>query len=295
MASFLQHMVFKDLVMLILLTQVWPNAQQRCIAQSSAQSNVLVLDTAFKMPQLNRTRRIWIYLPPDYQSSSKRYPVMYMHDGQNLFDKATSYAGEWGVDETLNELHKAGDYGAIIVGIDNGASKRMDEYAPWKHERYGGGEGDAYIDFIRNTLKPEIDKRFRTKRDAANTCLCGSSMGGLISAYGVLKYPETFGIAGIFSPSYWFALTSISDCIRQNPNDLKRIRMFHYAGAKEDATMVSNMEKVVGELLSGNVPQAHLKTTINPEGQHSEKYWQNSFREAYAWMFIQASKGKRKQ
>jgi predicted alpha/beta superfamily hydrolase len=75
-----------------------------------------------------------------------------MHDGQNLFDKTTSYAGEWGVDETLNQLHKDGDYGAIVVGIDNGGAKRMDEYSPWKHERYGGGEGDEYIDFIRYTL-----------------------------------------------------------------------------------------------------------------------------------------------
>jgi predicted alpha/beta superfamily hydrolase len=237
------------------------------------------------MPQLNRTRRIWVYLPPDYHSSSKHYPVIYMHDGQNLFDNATSYAGEWGVDETLNQLNKAGDYGAIVVGIDNGAAKRMDEYSPWKHERYGGGEGDAYMDFIKYTLKPEIDKRFRTKKDAANNCLWGSSMGGLISAYGVIKYPETFGVAGVFSPSYWFALPGISDSIRLNKKDLSNLKIVHYAGAKEDATMVANMEKIMNELSEKNIPKDNLKIMVNAEGQHSEKYWQSNFAEAYRWIF----------
>ena len=268
-----------------MLVGLLPFFHEQVFAQSTAQKNVVILDTAFQMPGLNRTRRIWIYLPPDYHNSSKRYPVIYMHDGQNLFDKTTSYAGEWGIDETLNDLHKAGDAGTIVVGIDNGGIKRMDEYSPWKHEKYGGGDGNAYIDFIKNSLKPEIDKRFRTKKDAANTCLWGSSMGGLISAYGVIKYPETFGKAGIFSPSYWIALPSISDSILLNKKDLSKLRVIHYAGEKEDKTLVPNVEKIERAFSQKRIPSTNMKTIINPEGQHSEKYWQSSFAEAYMWMF----------
>lgn len=156
-------------------------------AESTAASNVKILADSFSMPHLNRKRRIWIYLPPDYESSQKKYPVIYMHDGQNLFDNKTSFSGEWGVDETLNQLFEQGDYGAIVVGIDNGGNKRLDEYSPWKNPMYGGGDGDEYIDFIKYSLKPCIDQHFRTQTDPQNTCLWGSSMGGLISAYGVIK------------------------------------------------------------------------------------------------------------
>ena len=92
------------------------------LQNSTAAANVRILSTNFSMPQLNRTRRIWIYLPPQYADTSKRFPVMYMQDGQNLFDRATSFSGEWEVDETLNKLAPAGDKGCIVVGIDNGGA-----------------------------------------------------------------------------------------------------------------------------------------------------------------------------
>ena len=118
----------------------------------TAAANVQILDEDFYMPQLNRNRRIWLYLPPDYNTSNKSYPVLYMHDAQNLFDNNTSFAGEWGVDEALNTLHAQGDYGCIVVGIDNGGQYRLDEYSPWVNANYGGGQGDEYIEFIANTL-----------------------------------------------------------------------------------------------------------------------------------------------
>ncbi len=96
----------------------------------TASANVVLLDDDFGMPQLNRNRKILIYLPPDYAASGKRYPVLYMHDGQNLFDENTSFSGEWEVDESLNELFGNGDDGAIVVGIYN-SSFRLDEYSPW--------------------------------------------------------------------------------------------------------------------------------------------------------------------
>ena len=113
-----------------------------------------------------------------------------MHDGQNLFDNATSYSGEWGIDEYLDSIFTLGKKEVIVVGIDNGLSKRMNEYNPYSFRQYGKGEGDEYVDFLVKNLKPFIDKHYRTLPGKKNTYIAGSSMGGLISLYAVLKYPE---------------------------------------------------------------------------------------------------------
>ena len=121
---------------------------------STASDNVSILKETFYIPQLDRERKIWVYLPPDYETTDKSYPVLYMHDGQNIFDASTSFSGEWSVDETLNDLFDKGDKGVIVIGIENGGVVRTEEYTVWKHPTYGGGKGEAYIDFIVETLKP---------------------------------------------------------------------------------------------------------------------------------------------
>jgi metallo-beta-lactamase class B len=175
-------------------------------------SNVSILDTAFKMPQLNRSRRIWVYLPAPYKNSKKHYPVMYLQDGQNIFDDYTSAYGEWGVDECLDSLFTKGKRPCIVIGIDNGGETRMNEYNPyeftWKDSSTSKTftpEGDQYLSFISHTLKPFIDKHYRTLSSRENTIIAGSSMGGLIAYYALLKYPKVFGKAGIFSPAFWTA------------------------------------------------------------------------------------------
>ena len=171
------------------------------------------MDSAFFIPQLNRYRRIWIYLPADYATSQKHYPVLYMHDGQNLFDEATTaYGNEWGVDEILDSLTAKGKPGCIVVGIDNGGAARMSEYNPYEFTWRGGSttekflpQGNQYCSFLATTLKPFIDKKFRTLPAKENTLIAGSSMGGLISYYAALNYPQVFGKAGVFSPAFWTA------------------------------------------------------------------------------------------
>lgn len=153
------------------------------------------------MPQLDRNRKIWLYLPPDYSTSTKNYPVLYMQDGQNLFDNATSFAGEWQVDETLNSLFAGGDYGAIVVGIENGGGERLNEYSPWNNPSYGGGLGDQYVAFLANTLKPYIDANYRTRPEPQFNALIGSSMGALISTYGATEFPNIFRKVGSLSPA----------------------------------------------------------------------------------------------
>ncbi len=252
---------------------------------STAASNVRVLSNSFNMPQLNRSRRIWLYLPPDYQSTTKRYPVLYMHDGQNLFDAQTSFSGEWGVDETLNNLFNSGDYGAIVVGIDNGGGTRLDEYSPWLNPSYGGGEGAAYIDFIAQTLKPYIDANYRTLTDPENTCLFGSSMGALISTYGAVTYPNVFGKVGSFSPAYWFVLTNLTSYISNTPNGLSGLKVFHLGGQNESATMVTHINSITNGLISKGLLSARSKIQVDADGAHSEWYWKREFGAAYKWLF----------
>jgi predicted alpha/beta superfamily hydrolase len=155
-------------------------------------------------PQRRNRRDILVYLPLSYTQGDKCYPVIYMHDGQNLFDQATSFAGEWQVDETMEALSLKG-YEAIVVGIPNMGHQRLDEYSPFPEPRHSQGQGEPYLDFMLETLKPLIDQQLRTLPDRAHTGIIGSSMGGLISLYAFFRYPEVFGFVGAMSPSLWFA------------------------------------------------------------------------------------------
>lgn len=247
--------------------------------------NVHIIDTAFRIPQLNRTRRIWIYLPPDYTTSTKKYPVLYMQDGQNLFDAATSAYGEWGIDEILDSLAQKGVPGVIVVGIDNGEDKRLNEYNPYDNPKYGPGEGKAYAAFMVKTLKPFIDTHFRTLSDAANTGVAGSSMGGLISFYAWLEYPGVFGKAGIFSPSFWIA-PQIKKDIHLTAAQ-RNGRIYFIAGNAESQTMDADMENIYQDLLQQGMPQNNLKLVVVPGGKHSESYWHQEFGQVYLWLFFQ--------
>ncbi len=258
---------------------------------STAAANVRILSTNFAMPQLNgRTRRIWLYVPPDYTTNTtRRYPVLYMHDGQNLFDRATSFSGEWQVDEALNTLFGQGDRGAIVVGIDNGGTSRLDEYSPWRNTTYNaGGEGAAYTQFLVQTLKPYIDANFRTLTDRDNTAIAGSSMGGLISMYAAMQYPQVYSKVGIFSPAFWFA----PECFTHAQTQGRRqpMRFYFVAGQNESTSMVSDMRRMTNILQSaGYVENQDYKLLAPADGAHSEWFWAREFPAAYQWLFRAAA------
>lgn len=261
----------------------WQNAVTK---PNTIAPNVKLLSDHFYIPQLKKERRIWIYLPPDYEISQKKYPVIYMQDAQNLFNEATSFSGEWGIDETMNQLATSGAAPAIVVGIENGEDARLDEYSPWQNLQYKkGGQGEKYADFIAKTLKPFIDKNFRTYPQPKYNSLIGSSMGGLISLYTGIRYPEKFGKIGIFSPAFWFVSEDLNLFIRKNRKNLKNSRFYFVAGQNESEQMVVDMEKVIASLKSENVPSQHILLKIDADGHHNEKYWQREFRKAYEWLF----------
>jgi predicted alpha/beta superfamily hydrolase len=257
----------------------WADHFPKAAKHSTAGKNVHVIDTAFYIPQLNRHRRVWIYLPESYTTSGKKYPVMYMHDGQNIFDEATAGFGEWGVDEALDTLGpQHGEM--IVVGIDHGGAKRINEYSPYDMEKYGKGEGDLYVDFLVKTLKPFIDKHYRTKKDEEHTFTAGSSMGGLISFYAILKYPKVFGGAGVFSPAFWIT----PQLMKINPSQAKKVKgkIYFYGGGQESETMVQDMMHVFGEMRKYS--KAKMETVIRAEGKHNEPTWRAEFPLFYKWL-----------
>src|SRR5262249_10569905 len=150
-------------------------------------------------------RRFWVYLPPGYHDSSARYPVLYMLDGQNVFDRLTSFVGEWKVDETLERMIPAGEVAPIIVvAIDNGGTARIGEYTPWSDPGDGGGAGAAHLTAIADVLVPHIDATYRTQTGPTHTGIAGSSLGGLMALYATYARPDRFGRNAALSPSIWW-------------------------------------------------------------------------------------------
>lgn len=199
-------------VALSLLLAAPARAQDKPQASTRVDSitgSVQVLQLETKLLPGPRTLRV--YLPPGYQQEQRRrYPVLYLHDGQNVFSGLTSFLpnGEWKADEAAQALIEAGLIEPIlIVAIDNAGARRADEYLPTRATVDGrelGGEADRYGKLLVEELKPYIDATYRTKKDARNTAVGGSSLGGIISLHLGLTYPRVFGKLALLSPSLWW-------------------------------------------------------------------------------------------
>lgn len=259
----------------------WTDEFKQLPPNHTASKNVHLLDSAFEMPQLNKKRRIWIYLPPSYEKSKTKYPVLYMHDGQNLFDEFTGGYGEWKVDEILDKFSADGGRESIVIGIDHGGVDRLKEYNPYD-SKFGEGMGKAYTEFLVNTLKPYIDKHYRTKSDAKNTAIAGSSMGGLISMYAIATYPKIFGSAGIFSPAFWIAKPLADDLKIAVPN-LKTNKIYILGGTLESKTMVDDMNTIY-KLLDHTGKNKNMKLVEKNDGEHKEWFWNREFLDFYKFI-----------
>jgi len=260
------------------------HAQSGSRPASTASARVQRLDSAFALTPLPRQRRVWIYLPPDYAVTHRRYPVLYMHDGESVFDQATATGRqgpvEWQVDETLDATRQP----CIVVAVASDPAHRMQEYNPRE-------EGRAYLTFLVETLKPYIDQHYRTRPGQPYTYLAGSSLGGLITFYAGLYYPQVFGGLGVFSPSFW-AVPGVQDDVRQTarPARHRRQRYYVYAGGQE-ARQAPNGQPVrmaadaqaVATLLRAQ-SGATVQVVINPDGRHGAQAWQQAFPAFYYWL-----------
>lgn len=204
-----------------------------------------------------------------------------MHDGQNLFDTKTAYAGEWNVDETLDSINAQ----VIVIGIEHGGAKRIDELTPFPNAKYGGGKADDYINFIVETLKPKVDATYRTKTNANNTCIMGSSLGGLVSFYAAIKYPTVFGKVGCLSPSFWFNRKELNELMSKTANF--KTKIYFLCGDNEgDADVIPDTEAVEHWVNTKRCECKKLnKKVIIKGGQHNEKLWRESFKKTYLWLF----------
>lgn len=241
------------------------------------------------IPTEQKERTLRILLPDDYETSSKSYPVLYMHDGQNLFEDHTSYSGHsWRIKETLDLL---GIKDLIIVGIDN-SDLRLFEYAPWPCEESVkemtkievGGLGDIYATWVKETVKTFIDQQFRTLTDQQNTMIAGSSMGAYISVYMASKYPLVYGVIGSFSLASWFNETSFLNYINENEIDQKQ-RFFISIGRQESS---DSSRSGFNQIYLNN--SKNLKTCLENKGirdilyietndKHHELAWRKLFKD----------------
>ena len=244
-----------------------------------------IISNEVEPPPLGRERRIAVMLPHNYDETRKRYPVVYLQDGQNLFEHRSPF-GNWHVGQRMAKLAEQGMGDLIIVAIDHADSDRTREFSPPEVTKFGASYGRQYARFMAEELKPYVDQNFRTRPDRQNTAIGGSSMGGLISIYSGLIYPEVYGKMMIFSPSLWLTPKIYFQAIDFfNPFYTK---IYLYAGGKESKTMIPNIERLKEALERKglNSSKIEFKFSIDPEGVHDENRWGEEFPTAIKWLFF---------
>jgi predicted alpha/beta superfamily hydrolase len=233
-------------------------------------------------PQLGNHRDLLVYLPSAYAKSVKPFPVIYMHDGQNLFNPTTSFAGEWGVDVALAKAARRGRRG-IVVGIPNAGTDRIREYTPFADDHVGGGLGDAYLDFLLETVKPIIDAKYRTRPEREQTGIAGSSLGGLISLYGFFREPSRFGFAGVLSPALWVGNGEIFRIVEAAPYVRGRIHLD--IGTREGTRALSDARRMRDLLIrKGYRLGKDLSWIEERGGMHNEDAWGRRLRKALPFL-----------
>ncbi|MCA9188344.1 MAG: hypothetical protein KDA99_22105, partial [Planctomycetales bacterium] len=218
-------------------------------------------------------RRCWVYLPPDYFESTASYPVLYMHDGQNLFDQATSFAGEWQVDEACELLIGNREIEPIIVvGVENSAA-RCDEYTPWADNSFGcGGGGDTYLQAIRDVLIPEVNQRYRTQTGHTKTYMAGSSLGGLITVYAGYEYDEVWGRIAGMSPSYWWANREMLNHAAAASKPATLSHFYQDMGTAESG--ITNLRAMRDIAIGQGFMEGNDFLSVEAQGHaHNEFYW----------------------
>ena len=231
----------------------------------------------FRSDALDNSRDVLVWLPPGYEhDATRRFPVLYLHDGQNLFDTSTSFAGvEWGVDETAERLVHAGRVAPlIIVGINHAGVQRADEFAP-THDphRQAGGHADRYARFVVDELKPYVDRTFRTQPEARHSAIGGSSLGGLVTLHIGLEHPDVFGGLAVLSPSIWWDRRAVLDRVERLSHRLPW-RIWLDVGTSEGRDTVRNARALRGLLTQhGWRPDEDLQYLEAQDAPHSEAAW----------------------
>ena len=243
---------------------------------------------AFESKILGNQRQVTVYLPAGYdEREDRRYPVLYMQDGQNLFDAERAYVpgNHWRLQEAAD--HAIGERTAspmILVGIDHAGPGRIDEYTPVRDKKHqGGGRAADYARFLIEELKPAIDARFRTLPDAAHTGVGGSSLGGLVSLHLTLAHPDVFGVAAVMSPSVWWsdkAILGEADAFQG-----KAPRMWLDIGGREGLEALRDARTLRDRLQAKGWNEDTFQFFEDRRGDHSERAWARRVRQALEFLF----------
>jgi predicted alpha/beta superfamily hydrolase len=261
---------------------------------TGSKGKVIVLIAPFHSQALGNDRTIRAYLPPSYDENSlAAYPVLYMHDGQNLFDAALAFGGnEWRVDETLDAGAEAADRGQsireiIVIGVDN-TGQRMDEYTPTVDAGEGaGGKGDSYLKLIVEELKPKVDAMLRTRMEREWTGTLGSSLGGLISAHAGVKRVETFGRIGVMSPSTWWDNRMIiAEVASLQGKTTRPLWVYVDSGDSDTEDGYKDTKDLAQTYLSvGYKEGVDFHYVVQSGALHNEVYWAQRLPEALRFLF----------
>lgn len=230
-------------------------------------------------------RRVQVALPYDYDYSGESYPVLYLNDGQNLMGEGAGF-GSWLTEFRLAQLATRRQHGVIIVAIDHAEANRLKEYTVEALKPKLGG-GRTYLDFVVKTLKPAIDATFRTLPDAVNTGMGGSSLGGLITVWAGLLYPDIFGRWLVFSPALWISPGVYRAAAQRKLAE--HTKVYLYGGEAESKYMVPNLERLQSNMRCSVDACAFLQTAIDPAGLHEEKRWSIELPRAIQWLFFSDS------
>ena len=263
-------------------------------APKSTVTGTLILHKAFGSTNLKKPRTIAIWLPPNYTDSTERYPVFYLHDGQNLFDASTAAFGtEWNADETATErISQNRIKPLILVGIWNTPDRIM-EYTPTFDKSIGaGGSGKDYVLFLVEELKPFIDKNYRTKPDRESTVIGGSSLGGLISLYACEKSSSTFSGCAAISPTLGWDDEAFLKGLEKSAGWVHSTRIWLDMGSKEGKspeTQTNSLERAsrFADILkgSGKIHGKDLQFLTVRDGQHNEAAWSKRFGDVLEFFF----------
>lgn len=242
-------------------------------------------------PQLRNRRDLVVWLPPSYFRGTRRFPVVYMQDAQNLFDPATSFAGDWNLSQVMYDAAAAG-LDAIVVGVPHMGHGRIEEYSPFEDPVRGRGLGDAYVRFLADTVKPLVDDDLRTLPGPAHTAVAGSSMGGLISLYAGLVRPDVFGAAGVLSPSLWYADRAIFDFVERRSR--VPVRLYVDVGTDEGEATLDDVRYLRDVLVQQGYEDGRDLMYVEEEGaRHHEAAWGRRLREALPFLLAGPEGGAR--
>lgn len=251
----------------------------------------LRLHESFRSKVLHNERDVIVWLPPEYGCApDRRYRVLYLQDGQNLFDPATAFAGnDWALGQTAQELICCAEVQPlIIVGIYNTGESRIAEYTPGRDRRGRGGRARAYGRLIIRELKPFIDNQYRTLPEPVATGIGGSSLGGLVSLYLALEYPEVFGNVIVMSPSVWWANRAILRYVRKLPRKPDQriwLDVGTCEGDRSEMTVKDTLDLRDALVAKGWKLGEDLAFMVDQGAAHEEKAWGRRMRNALKFLF----------